>query len=273
MEERSDSISQLAAALAHAQGGFPALSKNCKVDVSKGGKFLYTFFYADLTEIVRVTTPVLMKHGLAIVHVNGVSVDGLHLDTYLVHESGEWMRSRFIIMPGEGSDIKDVGGLITYSKRYNLTGLLNISAEDDNDANAGASGRGDTHAQLTTKAAPEKPPPGRLSRIDEIINDNAPYLSLPTGGDEVWPLDATPPLPLMPAKRAGAGPVDFSTFPYTYKLPFRGSQVMEMTREQMKKEGGRWNAAGKTWHSMLYYEALADYIVMQAEPKEIATHG
>src|SRR5699024_5811712 len=54
--------------------------------------------------------------------------------TMLLHSSGEWMKSNPLKMPALNS-IQDVGGQITYLKRYSLSAMLGVSSEEDNDSN------------------------------------------------------------------------------------------------------------------------------------------
>src|SRR5690625_3443806 len=69
----------------------------------------------------------------------------------LFHSSGEWMQSDPLKMPANPS-IQDMGGQITYMKRYSLSALLGIATEKDDDAN-GASGN---EYQMTKAKASDK---------------------------------------------------------------------------------------------------------------------
>jgi hypothetical protein len=127
----SDKISELSKALAKAQGEFPAIPKDSKVEVkNKEGKFLYAYKYADLTTIISVTRPAMSKAGLSF--TQGVYDGGFA--TKIMHESGETLITGFIPFEiPKGVDMKTIGGLITYVKRISLTAALGVSADEDVD--------------------------------------------------------------------------------------------------------------------------------------------
>jgi hypothetical protein len=136
-----DFTPKLNQALAKAQFLFDVPVKNRRVEVySKPPerKFLYEFWYADLVSITAATKKGLSENGLSFVHlVERENVSGssntYFLATYLRHESGEYLKS---ILPLDVKQTeKEVGASITYSKRYNLSGLLGVSADDDTDGN------------------------------------------------------------------------------------------------------------------------------------------
>ncbi len=52
--QTTETIDQLAAALALAQGAFESITKDATASVSKGGTFLYKFNYATFDEIVAM---------------------------------------------------------------------------------------------------------------------------------------------------------------------------------------------------------------------------
>jgi hypothetical protein len=93
----------------------------------------YGYKYATLDDVVSITTPILAKHGLAIVH----TFSGRQLTTTLLHESGESISS-VIDLPAlqlKGmNDAQALGSAITYCRRYNIGALLNLALDDDTDA-------------------------------------------------------------------------------------------------------------------------------------------
>jgi len=123
-------------ALAKAQGEFPIIPKNSKVDVySKPPerKFLYSYSYADLTAIITATKPALAKYGLSF--TQGALLDGRGLITTLFHSSGEKIDTGYV--PYEfhkETDMKVLVGQMTYLKRISLSAALGVSSEEDVDA-------------------------------------------------------------------------------------------------------------------------------------------
>jgi hypothetical protein len=125
---------ELFTALSKAQGEFPPIPKNKKVDVySKPPerKFLYSYMYADLTTIIDCTRPALSKNGLSFTQ----QMFDKGFVTVIMHSSGETIRTGFIpceIKPD--TDMKTVAGIVTYVKRISLTAALGVSADEDIDA-------------------------------------------------------------------------------------------------------------------------------------------
>jgi hypothetical protein len=146
MSDTNDSMAKLYAALARAQGKFQPITKNRDVMITmkSGGK--YKFRYADLDEINRCTRKALSDEGLSIVQpVNTDPATGAtSIDTMLLHADGGALKSSMSIKPPAAhADPKDVGATLTYFRRYAITALLGLAADDDLDANGqGAGGQG-----------------------------------------------------------------------------------------------------------------------------------
>jgi hypothetical protein len=91
--------------------------------------------YADLAEIRDTVMPVLSKHGLAVVQFTQVTGTGFYLVTRLLHDSGEYLDSRFPL-PEDVTKPQAMGSSITYARRYMLAAMCGITAEEDDDGNA-----------------------------------------------------------------------------------------------------------------------------------------
>lgn len=122
----SETINDLAAALAAAQ----AEMKNAKLNKVNPH---FKSRYADLAEIRDTVTPALSKHGLAVAHGMDPTEKGIEVVTRIIHASGQWIESRFPIAYDKP---QAMGSAITYGRRYNLSAITNIAADDDDDANA-----------------------------------------------------------------------------------------------------------------------------------------
>ena len=122
----SDQINELATALAKAQ----AEMKNAKLNKVNPH---FKSRYADLAEIRDTVTPSLSKNGIAVVHGMERAETGIDVVTRLIHSSGQWVESRFPIAMDKP---QSMASGITYGRRYNLSAIANISADDDDDANA-----------------------------------------------------------------------------------------------------------------------------------------
>ncbi len=124
---KSDSIKELATALAKAQGEIENASK-ASVNPHFKSK------YADLAEVLNTVRPVFSKHGLAVTQFPSYENGVVSVETILTHASGEWM-SGTISAPVSKADAQGVGSATTYCRRYALAAVAGIAQEDD-DANS-----------------------------------------------------------------------------------------------------------------------------------------
>lgn len=109
--------------LFEAKGEIPVIKKDANNPFFKSG-------YATLSNIIETVEPILMKHGLMITHV----MQGNSLITQIWDNDKAILESSFLL-PTNG-DIQKIGSAITYAKRYNITAMLNLNIEDDDDGNA-----------------------------------------------------------------------------------------------------------------------------------------
>lgn len=132
----SDSIKELSAALAK----FQMEVKNPK-NSAKNPQF--SSQYAPLDEILELVRPSLGKFGLSIVQDTGGALEDITIATRLLHESGEWMESEPLHFKGEQTlkgggtklSVQGAGSAITYGRRYQLTAILGLAGNDDDDGN------------------------------------------------------------------------------------------------------------------------------------------
>jgi len=133
---KSESIVELASALSLAQKEMP------KVTFNATNPF-YKSKYADLGAIIETSKPVLAKYGLSISQLvtGGETPLGKHvvgINTMLIHKSGEWINN-IITLPvdTDKNAAQEAGKTITYLRRYALSAILNMYADEDNDGNEG----------------------------------------------------------------------------------------------------------------------------------------
>lgn len=143
MSDTTDKMALLYAALARAQSKFKPIAKNREVTITttKGGR--YKFRYADLEEVNNATRAALAEEGLSIVQPvkSEPSTNAHWLETALVHKDGAAMTSRVDLKPPTTyADPKEFGAAVTYLRRYAITSLLNLAADDDLDANGQPTG-------------------------------------------------------------------------------------------------------------------------------------
>src|SRR5918992_481110 len=130
----SEQTHDLVAALAKARVDFEPIVRTKTVTV-KSDRGSYQFSYAPLEDILAATAAALSAHGLVLVSGIDQGADGgVVLHTRLMHASGQWLES--CVHVGRHAKMQEMGSSLTYARRYAITGLLGISADDDEDANA-----------------------------------------------------------------------------------------------------------------------------------------
>lgn len=142
----SEQINEIAAALAKAQGVMKNAALN-KVNPHFKSK------YADLAGIRDTVIPSLTTNGISVVQTLDAMHDGVTmLLTRLIHTSGQWIESQCPILAG--GDMQKMGSAITYARRYSLSAICGIAADEDDDANAAST------SQPSKPQAVAKVPPG-----------------------------------------------------------------------------------------------------------------
>ncbi len=81
--------------------------------------------YFTLDDLIEATTPILQKCGLYVSH----HVEGGYLWTGIINEHGDAVRSSIKLPETQNPQI--MGANLTYFKKYNMTGLMNIPESDD----------------------------------------------------------------------------------------------------------------------------------------------
>lgn len=124
---KSDGISDLAAALVKAHGEINAVIKESSNPFFKSK-------YADLASVVEAVKPPLLKQGIVVVQGVHDAEGGVAVETMLLHQSGQWISST-LRLPASKEDAQGYGSAITYGRRYGLMAICGVPAADD-DGNA-----------------------------------------------------------------------------------------------------------------------------------------
>lgn len=128
MVEHSEQIDKIAPAFVKAQAASNGAKK-----ASNNPHFKSK--YADLTQVWAACEDALEANGLGIIQGLGEARDGvMHMDTMLLHTSGQWLSSHASIPLPKG-DPQGYGSATTYLRRYALAAMLGVVQEDD-DGNA-----------------------------------------------------------------------------------------------------------------------------------------
>lgn len=128
---KSESVKELAAALAKAQGSMhPA-----KMDSTN--PFLKNK-YADLGSVIQAAQASLTANGLSYSQHPALADNQLTITTLLMHASGEWIESELTLGVSEVKGLsaaQAMGSVITYLRRYSLAAILGVYADEDTDGN------------------------------------------------------------------------------------------------------------------------------------------
>lgn len=161
----------LFAALAKAQGAFTEIRKNREVTIRPRDRAPYSFRYADLAAITEATRRPLSENGLFVIQpLNDISSQAPEavIETILGHQDGGTITSRLRIA-NDFPDPKQFGAVVTYLRRYAVSSMLGIAADDDLDEDGNPSSndqsaarQGDAAPPARKETAASRPKPGEL---------------------------------------------------------------------------------------------------------------
>lgn len=102
-------------------------------------KQAYGYKYATLDSLIDMLREVLPKHGLWFTQIPTRSEEESVLTTRVFHESGEWLEDSILMtdteLQGKANDTQKLGASITYFRRYVLSSIFGVSADEDVDGN------------------------------------------------------------------------------------------------------------------------------------------
>ena len=126
---KSESIKELATALAKAQGSIKGAIKDSSNPFFKSK-------YADLASVVEAIRSAFAANGLSYIQtVEPSQADEVRVETMILHSSGEWISCGVLALPVSKVDAQGYGSALTYARRYSLSAAVGIAPEDD-DGNA-----------------------------------------------------------------------------------------------------------------------------------------
>ncbi len=133
--------------------------------------------YADLGACLEAVNDALLNNSIALYQETSEDETGVTVETVLLHESGEVIRSGKLHLPATKHDAQGFGSALTYARRYSLMAACGIAPEDD-DGNAAVKSksavekldgpRGVAAAVLATSPALE---PKRAKYLDDLASD------------------------------------------------------------------------------------------------------
>ncbi len=129
--EKTESIKELTAALAKAQGSFLQVKQTSHVDFqTTAGRKKYD--YAPLSEVFDAVRKALSDNGLAVLQPIKMVERIMVVETLISHSSGEWIKGEIVIEP-KALDPQSIGAVLTYARRYALSAMLGVASEEDID--------------------------------------------------------------------------------------------------------------------------------------------
>lgn len=152
---RSESIANIAPAFLKAQKAMEAVIKDAKNPFFKSD-------YATLNAVMDTCKKPLNDNGIMILQ----PVNGDHVETVLMHESGEFFASQTALIVKEQNNPQSYGSSVSYARRYGLMSMLGLPADDD-DAE-GAMNRAVKPTPVQKSTPPQTTP--------QPVQDSAPTL-------------------------------------------------------------------------------------------------
>jgi len=139
---QSEEINELATALSKFQGEMTAVKKDATNPFFKSK-------YATLDTIWEAIRKPLASNGLSIVQTMGTDGDSNSLITTLLHGlTGQYISGEMTLNP-EKNTPQGLGSAITYARRYSLSAILGIVADEDDDAESTKEKKGEKAKQAT----------------------------------------------------------------------------------------------------------------------------
>lgn len=150
--ECSESLSKIAPALLAAQKALKNPEKNAKNPH-------FGNHYADLGACMASALAALNKNNISIIQLPAPAAVGtVALRTTILHTSGEYLSSVCTI-PLDRDNAQGYGSALTYARRYGVSGIVGMVAEDDDDGNGACKHRSGGGEEPEERAAPSKSAP------------------------------------------------------------------------------------------------------------------
>ena len=148
---RSSDITELASALAKAQGEMQPAAKDAANPYFKSS-------YATLASIWDTIREPFSKNGLSVVQLPELDGSRVKLKTILQHTSGQFYSCIWPVNPTQDTP-QGLGSAMTYARRYSLAAIAGVSVVDDESDDDGNAASQPKPQQQRQKAQPKPPAP------------------------------------------------------------------------------------------------------------------
>jgi hypothetical protein len=129
--DTSPAIDKIFPSLIKAQGSFKAALKD------KSNPHLKSA-YADFSALWNAVSAPMAANQLAVLQPVQSQVNLIHVQTIVIHDSGQWIASDILTLPIGKLDAQGFIAASTYARRASLQSFLCISTEDDDDGHKAA---------------------------------------------------------------------------------------------------------------------------------------
>lgn len=140
-------------------------------------KQAYGYKYATLDSLIDMLRGVLPKHGLWFMQMPTRTGERSTLTTRVFHNSGEWIEDSIEMtdteLQGKANDTQKVGASITYFRRYALSSIFGVAADEDVDGNLNSRPQQETRQQnyRQPQVTQAMPPKQKLDPSQYITDD------------------------------------------------------------------------------------------------------
>ncbi len=118
--------------------------------------------YADLTSIWEACRSYLAKHQLAVIQSPSYADGRIILTTRIFHKSGQWIQGELSLKPVK-DDPQASGSTITYARRYTISSMLGIVADEDDD--------GSTASKQSNEAAENTRLRAKINQLESQVKE------------------------------------------------------------------------------------------------------
>jgi hypothetical protein len=175
--ERSESVKELAAALAKAQALIEGAAKD-------GSNPHFRSKYATLASVVDAVKEPLAKNGLSYTQVLHDAENAVKVETVILHQSGEWLSTGALTVPVSKHDAQGFGSALTYARRYSLSAAFGVAPEDD-DGNEAAKAAPARESITPRAGSKERLTPEQVTKVDKIASAMVDWLNTGSIDDAV----------------------------------------------------------------------------------------
>ena len=168
-------INDLLNALLKAKVDIPTLEKRKNVDMTLKSGRRVKYDHADLcTDIQEIVDPILLKHGISYLQPLDITDHGLPtIRTIIFHSSGQHLEYVFPILTSPEITAQDIGGTITYFRRYALVSILGLRIKDqDPDGHPSATIEDRTNKPAVMNQKPNEPLPNHAPQGKRGISES-----------------------------------------------------------------------------------------------------